>query len=69
MYMTFPSRYKDTEDSSDSDQLLVDFLPLPPKRANNNSMRNPRVQNRIARLIATRQSKLLQLARKRAGPR
>ncbi|RVE41484.1 hypothetical protein evm_013871 [Chilo suppressalis] len=40
-------------DSSDSDQIVVDFLPLPPKRSNQNGARSQRCPNRLARLVAT----------------
>ncbi|KAL4717930.1 hypothetical protein ACJJTC_001348 [Scirpophaga incertulas] len=40
-------------DSSDSDQIVADFLPLPPKRVNQNSARSQRCPNRLARLVAT----------------
>ncbi|CAB3245620.1 unnamed protein product [Arctia plantaginis] len=42
-------------DSSDTDQIVVDFLPLPPKRPNGN--RSQRCPNRLARLVASRYSK------------
>ncbi|GBP70056.1 DDB1- and CUL4-associated factor 5 [Eumeta japonica] len=53
------SAHTDQSDSSDSDQLLVDFLPLPPKRVPPNGTRSQRCPNRIARLIATRYAKNL----------
>ncbi|XP_026743311.1 DDB1- and CUL4-associated factor 5-like [Trichoplusia ni] len=46
-------------DSSDTDQIVVDFLPLPPKRANQNGNRSQRCPNRLARLVASRYSKNL----------
>ncbi|XP_077296815.1 DDB1- and CUL4-associated factor 5 [Arctopsyche grandis] len=57
--------FQKDSDSSDSDQMLIHFLP---KRVSN-GVRTQRCQNRIARLIATRQSKLLRLAQKRIAPR
>ncbi|XP_063831264.1 DDB1- and CUL4-associated factor 5 isoform X1 [Ostrinia nubilalis] len=44
-------------DSSDSEQIVVDFLPLPPKRVNPNGNRSQRCPNRLARLVAPRYSK------------
>ncbi|KAJ0173551.1 hypothetical protein K1T71_010700 [Dendrolimus kikuchii] len=44
-------------DSSDTDQIVVDFLSLPPKRANPNGSRSQRCPNRLARLVASRYSK------------
>ncbi|XP_060805349.1 DDB1- and CUL4-associated factor 5 [Amyelois transitella] len=41
-------------ESSDSDQIVADFLQLPPKRANPNLSRNQRCSNRLARLVAAR---------------
>ncbi|CAG9789403.1 unnamed protein product [Diatraea saccharalis] len=46
------SPHNDT-DSSDSDQIVVDFLPLPIKRTNQNGARSQRCPNRLARLVAT----------------
>ncbi|XP_026314995.1 DDB1- and CUL4-associated factor 5 isoform X2 [Hyposmocoma kahamanoa] len=46
-------------DSSDSDQIVADFLPLPPKRANPNGNRSQRCPNRLARLVASRYNKNL----------
>ncbi|XP_072929778.1 uncharacterized protein [Epargyreus clarus] len=47
---------RDSSDS-DSDQIAVDFLPLPPKRANSNATRSQRCPNRVARLVASRYPK------------
>ncbi|KAL0869020.1 hypothetical protein ABMA27_007339 [Loxostege sticticalis] len=44
-------------DSSDSEQIVVDLLPLPPKRVNPNGNRSQRCPNRLARLVASRYSK------------
>ncbi|XP_059053238.1 uncharacterized protein LOC131847638 isoform X2 [Achroia grisella] len=49
----------DTVDSSDSDQIVADFLQLPTKRANPNGSRSQRCSNRLARLVASRFSKNL----------
>ncbi|CAH0690263.1 unnamed protein product [Spodoptera exigua] len=48
-------------DSSDTDQIILDFLPLPRKRvtANQNGNRSQRVPNRLARLVAQRYPKNL----------
>ncbi|CAH0728522.1 unnamed protein product, partial [Brenthis ino] len=44
-------------DDSDSDQIVVDFLHLPQKRATPNGTRNQRCPNRLARLVASRYPK------------
>ncbi|CAH0594333.1 unnamed protein product [Chrysodeixis includens] len=44
-------------ESSDTDQIVVDFLPLPPKRANQTGNRSQRCPNRLARLVTSRYSK------------
>uniref|UniRef100_A0A2A4JCA2 Uncharacterized protein n=1 Tax=Heliothis virescens TaxID=7102 RepID=A0A2A4JCA2_HELVI len=53
------SVHDNDSDSSDTDQIVVDFLPLPPKRANPNGNRSQRCPNRLARLVAQRYSKNL----------
>ncbi|XP_075982813.1 DDB1- and CUL4-associated factor 5 [Anticarsia gemmatalis] len=53
------SAQRHDSDSSDTDQIVVDFLPLPPKRSNANGSRSQRCPNRLARLVASRYSKNL----------
>lgn len=54
-----PSRHSNDSDTSDPDHILIDYLPLPPKRANLNGTRSQRCPNRLARLVASRYSKNL----------
>ncbi|XP_045452926.1 DDB1- and CUL4-associated factor 5 [Melitaea cinxia] len=51
------SVHGNVSDSSDSDHIVVDFLPLPPKRVTPNGSRSQRCQNRLARLVASRYPK------------
>ncbi|XP_050353809.1 DDB1- and CUL4-associated factor 5 [Nymphalis io] len=44
-------------DTSDSDHIVADFLPLPPKRVTPNGSRSQRWPNRLARLVASRYPK------------
>lgn len=44
-------------ESSDTDQIVADFLPLPPKRENQNGARSQRCPNRMARLVTSRYNK------------
>ncbi|KAJ8714122.1 hypothetical protein PYW08_007742 [Mythimna loreyi] len=53
------SLHDNDSESSDTDQIVADFLPLPPKRANQNGNRSQRCPNRLARLVAQRYSKNL----------
>ncbi|XP_049877972.1 DDB1- and CUL4-associated factor 5 [Pectinophora gossypiella] len=55
------SQHGNDSDSSDSDHIVVDFLPLPPKRAVPNGSKN---SNRLARLVASRYSKNLRLQKR-----
>ncbi|CAH4036891.1 DDB1- and CUL4-associated factor 5 isoform X1 [Pieris brassicae] len=50
------SRAAHDSDSS-TDHIVVDLLPLPPKRASQNGSRSLRCPNRLARLVATRYPK------------
>ncbi|CAH2094703.1 unnamed protein product [Euphydryas editha] len=51
------SVHGNVSDSSDSDHIVVDFLPLPPKRVTPNGSRSQRCPNRLARLVASRYPK------------
>ncbi|KAJ8723827.1 hypothetical protein PYW07_007807 [Mythimna separata] len=56
-------------ESSDTDQIVADFLPLPPKRTNQNGNRSQRGPNRLARLVAAQRYSKNSRSQKRGCPR